>query len=60
MTKAEILEQMKTAVLKMDWYDIVQLVKKDDSDYALHLLATITIKHQEQLNHVREWVKEIF
>lgn len=60
MTRQEILQQMKTAILKKDWYDIIQLVKNDDSDYALHLLATITIRHQEQLDHVREWVKEIF
>lgn len=59
MTRDEIFEEMKTAIIKKDWYDITHIVKKDDSGYALHLLATIAIRLNEQLDHIRESAKEI-
>ena len=58
MTREEIQEQIKTAISKGDWYDIVQVVKKDEFEYALHYLAVLAIKQDEQLYHIREWAKE--
>mgnify|MGYP006932861307 CR=1 FL=1 len=58
MNRQEIQEKINALIEKGEWFDIVQLIKNDDSDYAIYYLIQIAIGQRNTLERLNNLIKE--
>lgn len=56
--KKEIQRKINVLLVSRDWFDLVQLIKNDPTDYALYYLTQTAIKQLDTLERLQDLITE--